>query len=109
MELTTHDGYQRYRMTVPLMAEWIRATRTSRTLPARRRASRMTPVNDPPYEVLNNRTAPMRGRLKQVEALRRHLTKPTPDHVSVIGPKHIGKTMLLKHVASGCAARARLT
>ncbi|MGA2262016.1 MAG: hypothetical protein ABSH28_11330, partial [Acidobacteriota bacterium] len=28
-----------------------------------------------------------------------HLTKPTPDHVSVIGPKFIGKTVLLQHLA----------
>lgn len=57
-------------------------------------------MSDRPYEILGNRAAPLRGRLKQVEALRRQLSKSTPDHVSVIGPKHIGKTMLLKHVAA---------
>ena len=51
---------------------------------------------DRPYEVLGARTAPMLGRRKQIERLLRHLTKQTPDHVSVIGPKYIGKTMLLK-------------
>lgn len=50
------------------------------------------------YEVLGNRDAPMRGRHKQVESLLRQLFKATPDHVSVIGPKYIGKTLLLKHL-----------
>ena len=28
-----------------------------------------------------------------------HLLKPTPDHVSVVGPAHYGKTVLLNYVA----------
>ena len=59
----------------------------------------MTPMADPPYQILGDRTAPMRGRQKQMATLQRQLTKPTPDHVSLIGPKFIGKTVLLKHLA----------
>jgi hypothetical protein len=30
----------------------------------------------------------------------RHLEKPTPDHVSVVGPRYVGKTVLLNEVAA---------
>jgi hypothetical protein len=63
----------------------------------------MPAVSEQPYEILGNRTAIMRGRKKQVEGLLQHLTKATPDHVSVIGPKYIGKTVLLKHMADRLA------
>lgn len=53
-----------------------------------------------PYEVLGKREAPMRGRSRQLEALLRQLFKATPEHVSLIGPKHIGKTLFLKHLVA---------
>jgi len=52
-----------------------------------------------PFPVLGTEPVTMRGRAKLFDQLCRHLTKPTPDHVSVIGPKHIGKTVLLQHLA----------
>jgi len=48
-----------------------------------------------PYQVLGTHPVVMRGRSRIFEKLCNHLTKKTPDHVSVVGPKHIGKTVLL--------------
>lgn len=42
----------------------------------------------------------MLGREKLFEKLRRHLTKPTPDHMCVVGPTMFGKSVLLSHLAS---------
>lgn len=52
-----------------------------------------------PYQVLGSTTASMLGRSREWEKLYRRLNKPTPDHVSVIGPKYIGKTVLLDAIA----------
>ena len=35
-----------------------------------------------------------------------HLRKPSPEHVSVVGPAHYGKSVLLRHVASSYGAGA---
>ena len=52
-----------------------------------------------PYQVLGTNRVVMRGREQIINKLCRHLTKATPDHVSVIGPKFIGKTVILEHIA----------
>ena len=57
-------------------------------------------MSDSPYRVLGVGVPPMLGRERLFEELRRHLTKPTPDHVSVIGPAGFGKSVLLNHLAS---------
>ncbi len=49
-----------------------------------------------PYPVPGVHIPTLRGRQKIVDVMIRHLTKPTPDHISVIGPQFIGKTVLLK-------------
>ena len=41
----------------------------------------------------------MLGRGSLVRQIERHLLKPSPDHVSVVGPKHYGKSVLLRHLA----------
>ena len=41
----------------------------------------------------------MLGRAALVQRIENHLSKPTPDHVSVVGPKHYGKSVLLRHLA----------
>ena len=41
----------------------------------------------------------MLGRAVLVRRIEGHLSKPTPDHVSVVGPKHYGKSVLLRHLA----------
>ncbi|MGK7902318.1 MAG: hypothetical protein AB4352_13060 [Hormoscilla sp.] len=51
-----------------------------------------------PYRVLGTEPVILRGRQKLLEQLTRQLVKPTPDHVQVVGPKLIGKTVFLKHV-----------
>lgn len=52
-----------------------------------------------PYQVLGPSVASMLGRAALVQRLDSHLLKPTPDHVSVVGPAHYGKSVLLRHLA----------
>lgn len=42
----------------------------------------------------------MLGREGLFDRLCRHLAKPSPDHVSVVGPRLFGKSVILKHLAS---------
>ena len=52
-----------------------------------------------PYQVLGPSAPSMLGRAALVQRLGRHLLKPSPDHVSMVGPAHYGKSVLLQHVA----------
>ena len=52
-----------------------------------------------PYQVLGASPPPMRGRAAIMRRIDNHLRKPSPDHVSVTGPAHYGKSVLLRHVA----------
>jgi len=54
----------------------------------------------PPYQVLGDGIPRMLGRQRVFRQLCDHLTKPTPDHVSVVGPTLFGKSVLLNHLAS---------
>jgi NACHT domain len=56
-------------------------------------------VSDQPYVVLGVGVPSMLGRTKLYASLRGRLVKPSPDHVTVVGPKHYGKTVLLSHLA----------
>lgn len=42
----------------------------------------------------------MLGRAALLGRIDNHLRKPSPDHVSVVGPAHYGKSVLLRHVAA---------
>ena len=53
-----------------------------------------------PYRVLGVEVPPMLGRERLFDRLCRHLTKASPDHVSAIGPRLVGKSVVLKHLAS---------
>ena len=44
-----------------------------------------------PYRVLGVEVPPMLGRERLFDRLCRHLTKASPDHVSVIGPRLFGE------------------
>ena len=57
-----------------------------------------------PYQVLGSFIPPMLGRAALVQRIEGHLSKPTPDHVSVVGPKHYGKSVLLRHLADAYRA-----
>ena len=57
-----------------------------------------------PYQVLGPSIPPMLGRGSLVRRIEGHLSKPTPDHVSVVGPKHYGKSVLLRHLADAYRA-----
>ena len=57
-----------------------------------------------PYQVLGPSIPPMLGRASLVRRIEGHLLKSTPDHVSVVGPKHYGKSVLLRHLADAYRA-----
>ena len=52
-----------------------------------------------PYQVLGSSIPPMLGRANLLRRIEQHLLKPQPEHVSVVGPKHYGKSVLLRHLA----------
>lgn len=53
-----------------------------------------------PYQVLGTSVPMMLGRKRLLEQLERHLLKPSPDHVQVVGPTLYGKSVLLSHLAT---------
>ena len=53
-----------------------------------------------PYQVLGPSVPPMLGRAALMDRIDKHLRKPSPDHVSVVGPAHYGKSVLLHHAAA---------
>ena len=59
-----------------------------------------------PYQVLGPSIPPMLGRASLVQRIEGHLLKSTPDHVSVVGPKHYGKSVLLRHLADAYRAES---
>ena len=56
-------------------------------------------MTENPYQVLGATVPSMLGRAALVERIEGHLLKPSPDHVSVVGPAHYGKSVLLRHLA----------
>ncbi len=56
-------------------------------------------MSESPYRVLGVEVPAMLGRQRLFGRLCRHLTKPSPDHVSVVGPRLFGKSVMLKHLA----------
>ena len=56
-------------------------------------------MTENPYQVLGANVPSMLGRATLVRRIEGHLLKPSPDHVSVVGPAHYGKSVLLRHLA----------
>ena len=56
-------------------------------------------MTENPYRTVGPSIPPMLGRASLVRQIERHLLKPSPDHVSVVGPAHYGKSVLLRHLA----------
>lgn len=50
------------------------------------------------YPICSSPTPPCIGRNAQLDRLVSSLTKPTPDHVQVVGPRFAGKTVLLTNL-----------
>lgn len=56
-------------------------------------------MSESPYQIRGGSIPQMLGRELLFDRLNRHQTKPTPDHVCVIGPAGFGKSVLLNHLA----------
>ena len=50
--------------------------------------------------VLGASVPPMLGRAALMRTINDHLLKPSPDHVSVVGPAYYGKSVVLRHLAT---------
>ncbi len=53
-----------------------------------------------PYQVLGASVPRMLGRRRLIEQLERHILKPSPDHVQVVGPTLFGKSVFLNALAA---------
>lgn len=53
-----------------------------------------------PYQVLGTSIPTLLGRNELTRQIERHLLKPSPDHVSVVGPTMYGKSVLLQALAA---------
>lgn len=53
-----------------------------------------------PYQLLGPVVPKMLGRQAILANIERHLSKPTPPHLQIVGPKLYGKSVLLTHLAS---------
>lgn len=53
-----------------------------------------------PYQVLGTSIPELLARRRLTEQLERHLLKPSPDHVQVVGPTLFGKSVLLNGLAT---------
>lgn len=53
-----------------------------------------------PYQVWGPLVPPMLGRMALVRRIETRWEREVPDHVSVVGPAHYGKSVLLRHLAS---------
>ena len=53
-------------------------------------------MSDHSFQICGPAPPPMLGRAALMSSLRRKLTKETPDHVQVIGPRFAGKSVLLQ-------------
>jgi hypothetical protein len=54
------------------------------------------PLETSPYQVLGTGIAQLLARGEDRSRIMQHLSKFTPDHVSLVGPRYIGKTVLLR-------------
>ena len=52
------------------------------------------------YQILGASVPPMLGRAALMKTIKDHLLKPSPDHISVVGPAYYGKSVLLWHLAT---------
>ena len=63
-------------------------------------------MTENPYCVLGLPVPPLLGRKTLLQRIGRHLEKPSPDHVSVVGPAHYGKSVLLRHLAKSYSSES---
>ncbi|MBF0185549.1 MAG: hypothetical protein HQM06_14345 [Magnetococcales bacterium] len=56
-------------------------------------------MTDPIFPIMGPKVPPMIGRAAIMQRLWSDLTKPSPSHLSVIGPRYAGKSVLLQALA----------
>src|SRR5262245_34998262 len=70
-------------------------------MPSRRRPARRSRIlmSDRIFPILGSADVPLVGRAQLVQRVWSDLTKTTPSNLSVVGPRYIGKTVILKALA----------
>ena len=53
-------------------------------------------MNSPRFAILGTEVPPMLGRTKMLQGMCNDLSKNSPSHLSVVGPRFVGKSVLLK-------------
>jgi hypothetical protein len=56
-------------------------------------------MNGNPYQVLGTTVPTLLGRQRVFDQIVRQLTKQSPEHVSLVGPRHYGKSVILQGLA----------
>jgi len=60
-------------------------------------------MGDPKFPIMGADVPPMLGRAKIMSRLWSNLTKPTPSNLSLIGPRFVGKTVIMNALAQHAA------
>jgi ATP-dependent Clp protease ATP-binding subunit ClpA len=63
-------------------------------------------MSNPRFPILGKEIPPMLGRTRIMQRLWRDLTKPTPSNLSLIGPRFMGKTVIMNALAQRIANEA---
>ena len=56
-------------------------------------------MSDPRFPVLGSSVAPLLGRAKIMQRLWSDLTKTTPSNLAIVGPRYVGKTVIMHALA----------
>ena len=99
-------GETSYRLRTPMMAYWLERRGQLRphhpARPGRQRAPVLTPhtMSDTPYRIHGATPPPCLGRRSVLDQIAEAFDAADPSNVSVYGPKYIGKSVLLREVAT---------
>jgi len=61
-------------------------------------------MNEPKFPILGSAIPQMLGRIAIMRRLWNDLTKTTPNNLSIVGPRFVGKSVILNELAKKCSA-----
>ena len=57
-------------------------------------------MNNPTFQILGTETAPMLGRDDILQQITRNFSKKTPSNLQLVGPRYIGKSVIMNELAN---------
>jgi ATP-dependent Clp protease ATP-binding subunit ClpA len=63
-------------------------------------------MSNPRFPILGTEIPPLLGRARIIQRIWNNLTKPTPSNLSIIGPRFMGKTVIMNALAQRIANEA---